>query len=87
MADANVSIASLHDLGVALGRAGIDHNSYALDGGHPSERYVFATEEDGWSVYYSERGLETGKRIFQSEAEACRHLYSILLNDQPTRRR
>ena len=32
----------------------------------------------GWAVYYSERGHETGRREFATEAEACRHLLALL---------
>lgn len=31
-----------------------------------------------WSVFYSERGLQTGKRSFSSESEACDYFYKEL---------
>ena len=36
-----------------------------------------------WSVYYSERGLESGLKLFASEEEACEYLLK-LLRDDPT---
>jgi hypothetical protein len=40
---------------------------------------------DSWSVYYSERGLETGRRRFTSQSDALRHLLETLKNDPSTR--
>jgi hypothetical protein len=61
-----------------LAKRGIDPASYSLNGGHPSERYVLGQRGHNWVVYYSERGLETGLRTFQSEDLACRHLVDLL---------
>ena len=32
---------------------------YSLDGGLPSEAYCINKVEEGWEVYYSERGLKS----------------------------
>ena len=72
----------LERLGDLLARRGVDPASYTLTGGHPSERYVIDQRGHGWVVYYSERGLETGLRTFQSEDLACRHFADLLWEDR-----
>ena len=72
------------ELDDVLRREGIDPNAYALDGGHPSERYVIDGRPGGWAVYYSERGLESGRQDFATEDEACRYLLDLLRNDLTT---
>lgn len=41
-------------------------------GGLPNERLCMV-KENYWQVYYSERGLKTGLREFQTESEACEY--------------
>lgn len=62
----------------------IDPSSYSLKGGHPSESYVLSHSAAGWSVYYSERGHEKGKRAFRTELGACRYMLGQLLSDPST---
>lgn len=64
---------------------GIRDDAYSFDGGLPSEQLVLAVTEGGWFVYYSERGLRTGLRHFDTEDEACHHMLDSLLRD-PTNR-
>jgi hypothetical protein len=68
-------------------RAGVDRDSYCLDGGHPAERYVLDDRRSEWVVYYSERGLESRLRSFPTEEPACRYLSGLLLADPTTRGR
>lgn len=63
----------------------VREDAYSLDGGLPFERYVLAIVEGGWAVYYSERGERTGLKIFETEDEACSHLFELLLRDPTTR--
>lgn len=51
---------------------------YSLDGGLPSEAYCINKVEEGWEVYYSERGLKSQLVKFDIEDEACLHLQSIV---------
>ena len=60
---------------------GVNPNAYSLDGGHPSERLVLAHSANGWVVYYSERGLESGWQFYATESEACEHLLNGLRRD------
>lgn len=59
-------------------------NTYALDGGHPSEQYVMDVRPGGWVVYYPEGGLESGLQEFDTEDAACDFLLDQLRNDPTT---
>jgi hypothetical protein len=68
-----------------LNKEGFRADSYDLDGGMLPERLTLAKEAGRWSVYYSERGLQTGKAFFDSESEACQNLLDQL-RDEPSAR-
>jgi hypothetical protein len=74
------------ELKEALEREGFDPSSYDLRGGLLSERYTLACEEGVWSVYYSERGLQSGHKSFAGESEACEYLLQIMRDDPTTKR-
>jgi hypothetical protein len=64
----------------------ISPQAYDLGDGAPeNESYVMRESYGIWSVFYSERGLESGKHEFDSEAEACQYLFETLKNDPTTR--
>lgn len=65
----------------------IDESAYSLSGGLPGDRYVLSHDGPVWSVYYSERGLQTSLRRFRIESEACSYLLQQLLNDSTTRKK
>jgi hypothetical protein len=69
------------ELREALRRERIREDAYDLDGGHLLETYTLGEANDKWFVYYSERGLESGKKEFASETEACEYLLNKLKND------
>jgi hypothetical protein len=75
------------EVAVLAEREGIRPTTFGLEGGLPPERYVLSMEEGGWAVYYSERGLRTGERRFETEDEACRYLWRLLVEDPTTRAR
>lgn len=72
------------ELLAALNRDGINPHAYSLDGGHSAEKYVLAARPEGWSVYYFEHGLETGRFDFATEDAACHHLFELLRSDPTT---
>jgi hypothetical protein len=53
------------------------HESVALDAGSRA----------AWSVYYSEKDLETGLRTFAGVSEACNYLFGLLLSDASVKAR
>jgi len=73
------------ELQSVLRAEGIRSDAYDLEGGHPNERYVLSVHDVGWSVYYSEKGLETGLKQFSSEEEACEYLLKLLRDDPTTK--
>ncbi len=62
---------------------GVRDDAYSLDGTR-DEAYCLDHSSAGWSVYYSERGMESSKKVFNSESEACAHLKSLLAGDRST---
>lgn len=72
-------------LQVALSEENIRDDAYDLNGGHMPEMYTLSERDGKWVVYYSERGLESGKREFATESEACQNLLSRIRNDPTTR--
>ena len=68
-----------------LQREGFRVDCYDLEGGLMPERLTLGFESGKWCVYYSERGLQTGKRYFATEGEACEYLLNEL-RDEPSAR-
>jgi hypothetical protein len=86
---------NLNELSAALEAKNIDPSAYSLGGpADCSETYVIRQRESGvigkpsyWVTYYDERGLESGRREFVSEDEACRHFLEWVSSDTSTRLR
>ena len=70
----------------AVEHAGIDQQSFSLDGGLLSEQYVLSKNGSCWSVYYRERGLRSGLQVFDLEEDALDCLFNWLWSDTTTRR-
>lgn len=53
-----------------------------IDGGYqfPSETYCLNIVNDKFEYYYSERGMKTGLKKFDTENEACEYFYNLLIN-------
>ncbi len=61
---------------------GIKPSVYSLDGGVYDDKYVLSQEAMGkWAVYYSERGIIIGKRIFDNENTACEYFLHRIQSD------
>jgi len=68
-----------------LESSGVRQDSYSID--CPSnEAYCLEQAGGQWVVYYYERGVESGKKTFSSEGDACDYLLGIL-KDDPTARK
>lgn len=74
-----------YELERMLNREGFDPSSYDLEGGLLPERYTLFNQGGIWYVYYSERGLQTGKRSFATESEACGYLLDLMRDDPTTK--
>jgi hypothetical protein len=66
-----------------LGQEGVKDSTYSLAASNfdPDEALCLRQEGHEWVVYYSERGLRTGKRGFPTEAEACLYVLETLRSD------
>lgn len=62
----------LHKL---LINSNVPEDSYNLRGGLPNEAFCLNKEDDIWEVYYSERGVKSQLKKFESEEDACEDFY------------
>jgi len=65
----------------ALRKENIREDAYDLNGGHLAETYTLKEAHGKWAVYYSEHGLESNRREFGSESEACEFFLNKLRKD------
>jgi hypothetical protein len=66
------------ELREALRREGISARAYSLTGARKNEALVLARRDQGWMVYYCERGQETDVQPFDDEDSACKYVLSSL---------
>lgn len=71
----------------ALNAQNINPRCYSLVAGNfdPDETLCLRQSGGEWFVFYSERGLQTGKQAFPSEEAACTYMLNQLLEDPTTR--
>ena len=56
----------------------IPKNWYWLNGGFPNEALCLNIQGGLWEVYYSEKGLKTSLKQFESEEDACEYFYNLI---------
>ncbi len=78
---------NLPDLLSALDAAGVAKAAYAIDNDYANEAYVLTKDGSLWAVYYSERGLKTGLRLFSDQEAACDYFCERIIKDPTTRQR
>lgn len=76
---------TVQELRDALDRAGIRERAYDFEGSGRDEAYCLDTVQDGWLVYYRERGIRRDERLFSSEDGACRFFLELVMRDPTTR--
>jgi hypothetical protein len=59
--------------------------AYSIDGTLQDESMCLEAVPGGWAVFYAERGLRSGERVFGTEDEACQFLAGRLLADPSNR--
>ena len=62
---------------------GVPRSAYDLNGERDTEQLVRSHTpgaERSWAVYYSERGIQSGKREFAAEGDACAYMLGELLS-------
>ncbi len=72
---------NFQELEKKLAAIGVNDCTYSLGKNFNDEQYCLEKINKKWHYYYSERGLRTGGKIFKSESEACKYLFSILEKD------
>jgi len=73
---------NIEELRTKLTEAGIPESHYCLTGGLPNEAYCIEHAQDGkWHTYYSERGLRSDLQRFDTEHDACRSIYEMIISD------
>jgi hypothetical protein len=60
-----------------------DARAYSLEDERKNEALCLRNENGRWCVYYSERGLQTGKQFFEDEHSACEY-FLIRMRSDPT---
>ena len=81
----NLQAMTRTDLRKILISEGFRGSSYSLTDGYADEALCIRQEPEGWSVFYSERGLETGKTLFSNEAAACQKFLEMMRSDPTTK--
>jgi hypothetical protein len=74
------------ELELLLASEDFDPRSYSLIEEPKDEALCLRREGHGWCIYYSERGLETGKQFFSSENAACLCFLEKLRRDPTTKK-
>ncbi|MGY6215086.1 hypothetical protein ACW73L_07990 [Methylolobus aquaticus] len=66
-----------------LKEKGAHPNAVSVGIGVPRADEMYCLVKDGkrWEVYYAERGEKVDLEVFESEDDACTHLYDILKLD------
>lgn len=73
---------TIKDLEDELKVSHIRKDCYSLRGNPEDEALVLEPSTgNGWKIYYSERGLRTGEKVFTTESEACESFLEIVLRD------
>lgn len=57
---------------------------YEFDEEFPNESYCLRFNGHTWETYYSERGIKTGVKNFESESEACEFFLEQVFRDKST---
>ena len=76
---------NISELSELLSREGFRPSSYSLGDEIKDEALCLRHDERGWSVFYSERGLQTGKKVFGDESSACIFFIEKIRADPTTR--
>ncbi|CAH0135816.1 hypothetical protein SRABI80_00272 [Peribacillus frigoritolerans] len=57
----------------------VPKNLYSLNGGLPNEVLCLNKRDNILEVYYSERGLKSNLKKFDTEDDACEYFYKTVL--------
>ncbi|MBQ0746315.1 MAG: hypothetical protein KBT82_06600 [Marinobacter sp.] len=74
-----------NDLRDILIKENFKPSAYSLDDEIKDEALCLRKEDNGWCVFYSERGLQTAKEYFKNESEACEYFIDEMRDDPTTK--
>jgi hypothetical protein len=72
---------NLESLAQRLSDMGIRKDFYSLFGERGDDTFCIGQTENGWEVYYSERGESSNLRFFTEEEEACEYFLRLITSD------
>ena len=64
-----------------LADMGIREDFYSLSGGREDDTFCIVQTQNGWEVYYSERGERSNLKFFTEEEEACDYFFRLITSD------
>lgn len=73
------------ELAQVLLEFGVDPLAFDFDDGRSDETYCLTKENDGWHVFYSERGTRTNERVFETECAASDAVLQDIASDPLSR--
>ena len=73
------------DLRTTLIKEKFNPRTYSLEDEQKDEALCLRFEDGRWCVYYSERGLQTGKKYFEDENSACKFFLDEMRSDPTTK--
>ena len=76
---------NINELEKTLVEEGFNSDAYSLIEEQKDETLCLRFEDNQWCVYYSERGLDTGKIYFANENSACEYFLDKMRSDPTTR--
>ena len=73
------------DLQTTLIAERFNPRAYSLIDEEKDEALCLRVEDGRWCSYYSERGLQTGKKYFSDESSACKFFLNEMRSDPTTK--
>lgn len=65
---------------------GVSPHAFGLPSGPTKEEaYCIEKTDDGWAVFYREKGIHRDEKIFKTESEAADYFLDQVLKDPTTR--
>jgi len=71
---------TLRDLQMLLNCLSVPSDAYSLEQDR-DEAYCICRSSDGWHVYYSERGMKSGRKNLNDESTACEYFLTLIVGD------
>ncbi len=71
------------DLQIKLDLLGVASQAYSLEGELVPDNIILYNSYNKWEVFYlDERGDRNDEKVFNSENEACEHIYKLFIESK-----